>query len=616
MSDTLDLQTRRAPTPSFSSTWDEDSRTVDVIWAAGAPVKRYDWREGGYFLERLEMTPAAVDLSRLNGGASLLDSHAAYSTHDRVGVVVPGSARVVGGQGVATVQLLRNEGGEALADACRSGAGFLLSVGYSTETAVRDESDGESLPTITATRWCPLEISVVNIPADPAARTRSYERTAQMSRTTSIPDELTEVPEIRSAPRQSAPASRMGAKERREAVERFCANVPAEVRSDLLVDHANTSDHEFRAAMFDAVATQQEAAGIFPHTDRSRGDGIDFIRAAGEGLAARGNPTAEVSAGAREFVGRGLPDLARIVLERGGERTGGMSASQCVARALHASSDFGNVLGHAVAISTRRGYEAAADELRAAARQLTVADFREQKVVDLSNVSSLLKVNEHGEFKRGTVKEGEESFSISTFGRVIGLTRQAIVNDQIGLVTDLPLSLGRKARLFEMAHLAGTLLEPRDLSDGPVFGAERGNLLAAQPLNAEGLSKARRVLRTTRDAAGDFLAIRPRFLIVGPSLETEAEKLLSAISATKSDDVNAFAGKLTILVVPAISDETWFLAGDANEADGLIYAHLSGDAGPVVDTRVGFDVDGIEWKIRLDFGSAFIGAQGWVKATS
>ena len=611
-----DLQTRRAPATATSS-WNEEARTVEVIWAAGARVRRRSWAEGE-FVEELAMDAASIRLDRLNGGASLLNSHAAWEMSDRLGTVVPGSVRIANGIATALVKLSRNPAGEALAQDCRDGHGFAVSVGYRILASERIEGEGNELPTIRATDWEPYELSAVPIPADEKARTRSTERTAQMSRTNEQhPDELYDLPtETRSAPRQSAPASRMGAKERREAVERFCANVPAEVRSDLLVDHANTSDHEFRAAMFDAVATQQEAAGIFPHTDRSRGDGIDFIRAAGEGLAARGNPTAEVSAGAREFVGRGLPDLARIVLERGGERTGGMSASQCVARALHASSDFGNVLGHAVAISTRRGYEAAADELRAAARQLTVADFREQKVVDLSNVSSLLKVNEHGEFKRGTVKEGEESFSISTFGRVIGLTRQAIVNDQIGLVTDLPLSLGRKARLFEMAHLAGTLLEPRDLSDGPVFGAERGNLLAAQPLNAEGLSKARRVLRTTRDAAGDFLAIRPRFLIVGPSLETEAEKLLSAISATKSDDVNAFAGKLTILVVPAISDETWFLAGDANEADGLIYAHLSGDAGPVVDTRVGFDVDGIEWKIRLDFGSAFIGAQGWVKATS
>ncbi|UXN73186.1 hypothetical protein N8D56_19765 [Devosia sp. A8/3-2] len=58
-------------------------------------MKRYDWRQGEYYLESLDMTPAAVDLARLNTGAApFLDNHARDTMANRLGAVLPGSARI------------------------------------------------------------------------------------------------------------------------------------------------------------------------------------------------------------------------------------------------------------------------------------------------------------------------------------------------------------------------------------------------------------------------------------------------------------------------------------------------------------------------------------------
>jgi hypothetical protein len=70
MPETLALLTRRADLAP--ATADRDTRTVEVIWSTGAPVRRRDMT--GEYIERLSLDPEAVDLSRLDG-ASVLDAH-------------------------------------------------------------------------------------------------------------------------------------------------------------------------------------------------------------------------------------------------------------------------------------------------------------------------------------------------------------------------------------------------------------------------------------------------------------------------------------------------------------------------------------------------------------
>lgn len=114
-----------------------------------------------------------VRLDRLNAGAALLDSHRAGSVLNVIGSVVPGSARMSGGVGLATVRLSRAPGDADTVSKIADGIIRSISCGYITHAVIRTEATDGSLPTMTATDWEPVELSAVPVPADPGAQFRA-----------------------------------------------------------------------------------------------------------------------------------------------------------------------------------------------------------------------------------------------------------------------------------------------------------------------------------------------------------------------------------------------------------------------------------------------------------
>jgi hypothetical protein len=165
----LPRQTRGAEVRA--SSFNEADNTIDVVWAAGAVVRRSSWRDGPYD-EELVMTPAAVRLERLNAGAPFLNTHADWSLEDVIGSVVPGSARIQNGQGVAKVKLSMAPGDADNVAKIRDGIIRNISVGYISHRIEKIEAEGE-IPLWRVVDWEPLEISAVPVPADPGAQVRS-----------------------------------------------------------------------------------------------------------------------------------------------------------------------------------------------------------------------------------------------------------------------------------------------------------------------------------------------------------------------------------------------------------------------------------------------------------
>ena len=63
----------------------------------------------------------------------------------------------------------------------------------------------------------------------------------------------------------------------------------------------------------------------------------------------------------------------------------------------------------------------------------------------------------------------------------------------------------------------------------------------------------------------------------------------------------------------AASETAWHLAASPNQIDTIEYAYLEGQQGAYIETRNGFDVDGVEIKCRLDFGAKAIDWRGLYK---
>ncbi|MBB3998620.1 prohead protease/major capsid protein fusion protein [Aureimonas pseudogalii] len=583
-----------------TGTWNDDARTVDVIMSSGAAVARRSWSEGAY-TEILEISASAVDLSRCDG-MSVLDSHAPFTIENRVGTVVPGSARISGGNLIGTVKLSRNTLGESLAQDLRDGHGFSVSVGYRVDTYTWDEGSGDAIPTLTATRWLPMELSIVAIPADAAARTRSHERTTAMNDVTAAPS--TASPAVAAERQRGIEIGLIG---RRAGMD--AATIEAAV-------NGNTTIADFRAAAFEAMATRQEQTPSFPHSPaRTSSDGASDLEARGEALFARANPGHRLSERARRHANLLPAEHARDLLRARGESVTGLSHAGLITRALHATSDFPAIIVAAGSMAVREGYAQLDTEIRQTARPTTLENFKTHHSVNLSSAPRLLKVNEHGEYKRGTFRENAEGYGLSTFGRIIGVTRQLLINDDTNIFSRIPQRLGQSAREFELASLVAFIEGNPTMSDGfAVFSPEHNNLGAGAALSVASLSAARLAMRRQIGLAGEAIGVRPRFLIVPAELETVAEQVLAEIAARAVSDVNPFAGKLVLIVEHRLADKAaWYLAADPAQIDGLEFAHLAGQEGPVMESKAGWDVDGVEIKVRLDYGAGWVDYRAWFK---
>jgi hypothetical protein len=152
------------------------------------------------------------------------------------------------------------------------------------------------------------------------------------------------------------------------------------------------------------------------------------------------------------------------------------------------------------------------------------------------------------------------------------------------------------------------------MSDGKaLFHADHGNKAASGGAIADDtLSAARLAMRSQTGLSGQPISASPKYLLVPPAQETAAEKWLAIIAAAKAADVNPFSGSLSLVVEPRLSSATrWYVAADATEIDGLEYAYLAGGEGPQVESKSGWDVDGVEVRVILDFGAGFIDWRGW-----
>ena len=105
--------------------------------------------------------------------------------------------------------------------------------------------------------------------------------------------------------------------------------------------------------------------------------------------------------------------------------------------------------------------------------------------------------------------------------------------------------------------------------------------------------------------------VEPAYVVVPPELETSTEKLLTSIQPVVIDNVNVFS-RLKLIVEPRFKDAfRWYVVADPASVDGLEYAYLAGSPGPQTFTRLGFEIDGVETKVRLDYGGGFVDWRGW-----
>ena len=650
-----------------------EERTVEIIWTTGATVQRVrweGWEDRIEYDEELIVNDKSIRMDRMNGPAGIpfLDSHRSWGTESVIGSVVPGSVKIEGGQGVATIRLSSAPGCADVVHKIMERTIRSVSVGYRVHEYKITKRDGQR-ELWQAVDWEPFEISAVAMPADAGAVIRSgndsaatpalhpcliirQDQTAVQSAQSKGKtmtdktnpgggaDDQTRAnpnppapPAPPANPALTADAIRADVLATTTTVLDLCARhgLDAKFGTDMIGKGATLDS--IRGAILDKIAERDATGGrttepVFAQARTESANDLAFRDGMEEAIMHRSNPgVVKLTDKGRQFRGLTLIELAREALQRRGVNTRGMSRLEVAGEALmgragvgyHGGSDFPSILANVANKSLRAAYDGTPRTFVAWAKQTSIPDFKQVQRTQLGGAPDLLRVPESGEFTYGTIGEGKEVYSLTTYGRIIGINRQTLINDDLDAFTRIPTAFGASAADLESDLVYGVLLANAAMNDGvALFHATHGNLGTAGAISETTLAEAYRAFGNQKGLEGRVISVQPRYLITPPGTRSvEARKNVAATTPSGVSGVNAFAGRLEPIeearLIPAAGADPWFLSADPSRVDTVEYAYLDGANGIFTETRTGFEVDGIEIKARHDFATKAIDWRGLFK---
>ena len=628
-----------------SESFDAEARTVDIVYATSTPV-RY-----GRVREVLRIDEESIVTDRMDAEhCYLIWNHNVYDGPPPVGRVI--AYRIENGEAVATVQLSEDPVHAGTVADIQSGMLRSVSAGFRVYATEETENEDGSVDVL-VTRWEPYEISLTVIPADPASRIRSMDLPAEergiLSRLAALlrrsepepapepapdpepepapqpePETITTTSDADATTTEEEPSmthEEILAAERARVAAITALQTRHNLPADFVTRHvaAGTTEDAARADALELIAAQSAPDANTARTRVTRDEHETFVTRAEAALVSRmtgEEPTAE----ARELRNLSTVELARRFVGAGADS---MSRSDVIAAALstrsgmHTTSDFAAVLGNAGRRTLRAAYDAAPRSFGAFTRTVDLTDFRPHERVSLGDAPNLVQRKAEGvEVTYGTVGESSESIQLATYDRALSISRQMLVNDELGAFARIAGMFGRRAAELEADLVYAVLTGSQKMSDGKnLFHASRGNLISAA-LDVAGLSAARAAMRKQKGIDGGHIAISPRTLIVGPDLETEAQKILSPISAVVADAVNVFSGSLGLAVDSRIEGADFYVAADPAALDTIELAYLDGARGVQVRTIENPMRDGVDILARLDVAARAIEWRGLLKASA
>lgn len=620
------------------STYNAEKHTVEVVMSAGTRVQRW------YGAEELAIEPDAIDLTRVSGGVcKLLDSHNAYEIEKILGSVI--AARIEGGKLIGVLQFALTEKGQAAEGMVARGELTAVSIGYQVKvwrnSEILNEGTANEMYVWRADQWTLLECSFVSVPADPNAVVRSavpqpgnntsansgdaleesedmHKRNAPGSAPAVIPAQpAAAVEPVRAAePVAAAPVAAAPAP---AAVTRFDAvsgdDFMNSARSFGLATEARTlleqngrgeiSSEAARIRLLE-LATERQRSATAPAGGAARviSDETEVTRASiEEALFARATNAAPTDR-ARQYTNLRMLEMAVRV-------TPGLARDErdarIIIRAANSTGDFPNLLANVANKILLARYTTATPTYQAIAGRRDLKDFKQTSLLRIGDFPTLQPYAEGGEIKSGTVNEGKETVILGSYGRVLRLTRQAIVNDDLSAFEQMFANMGTMISLFENATFM--TMKAQNSGNGPklsdtvnLFNASHNNLAGSgAAISVASLGVGRAAIRKQKNLDGNVLNLNPTILFVGADKETEAQQQVTAVTPKNASDVNPFGGQLTVVTDGSVAGNAWELYADPKIAPAFVYGFLQDAPGPKVFSGQEIGFDGMSWQVTEDF---------------
>lgn len=603
---------------------DTDSRTVELSFSSETPYGRW------FGDEILCHDEECINLERFNNGLGTV-----LFNHDRDAVV--GHIEKVwleDNRGKALARFDTDEQSETIFQKVQSGTLQGVSVGYAIyRYEVLEDEDTKSTngrfngPAYVVTDWEPLEISIVSVPADPTVGVgRSAEEIhtsidTQEDNTRMDQEKTLEVQEVKSTPVETG-ITQEDLQKAMEQERKRTSEITALFR-DFDVEGADeaivmgVSVDEARAMVMDQLRARNKGVSVTmgeAESDKFRAAAQDAV------LMAAGIPVADAAPGANELRGHSLVELARESLQREGLQANFGDNMELARQAINSTSTFPAIMSNLANKSVMTGFNEAETTYQIWAGKGSNRDFKEAARVALSEAGNLELVPEGGQFQQDFLGEASARTKVATYGKLFSLTRQAIINDDLGLFSKIATKYGSAAKRLVNKMVYAQLTGNVKMQDNiALFDTKHGNVAGTgEALSVKAIAKAITAMRRQKGITGEAtLNITPKYLVVPPELEVTAYQIVNstaAVDGVNSGVVNPYKGRFVVVADAELTDpDAWYLVADASQHDTIEVTYLNGVETPRLETRQGFDVDGIEYKVAFDCGVSALDFRGVFK---
>lgn len=605
---------------------DTDSRTVELSFSSETPYGRW------FGDEILCHDEECINLERFNNGLGTV-----LFNHDRDAVV--GHIEKVwleDNRGKALVRFDTDEQSETIFQKVQSGTLQGVSVGYAINRyEVLEDEDTKSTngrfngPAYVVTDWEPLEISIVSVPADPTVGVgRSAEEIhtsidTQEDNTRMDQEKTLEVQEVKSTEPVETGITQADLQKAMEQERKRTSEITALFR-DFDVEGADeaivmgVSVDEARAMVMDQLRARNKGVSVTmgeAESDKFRAAAQDAV------LMAAGIPVADAAPGAQELRGYSMVEMARESLRRESGSTVNFGDNMELARAaINSTSTFPAIMSNLANKSVMVGFNEAETTYQIWAGKGSNRDFKEAARVALSEAGNLELVPEGAQFKQDSFGEASARTKVATYGKLFSLTRQAIINDDLGLFSKIATKYGSAAKRLVNKMVYAQLTGNVKMQDNvALFDSKHGNVAGTgEALSVKAIAKAITAMRRQKGITGEAtLNITPKYLVVPPELEVTAYQIVNstaAVDGVNSGVVNPYKGRFIVVADAELTDpDAWYLVADATQHDTIEVTYLNGVETPRLETRQGFDVDGIEYKVAFDCGVSALDFRGLYK---
>ena len=266
-------------------------------------------------------------------------------------------------------------------------------------------------------------------------------------------------------------------------------------------------------------------------------------------------------------------------------------------KAAFSNADIPNVLSNVAHKFVLVGFGAVGDGWRQISRAVSVSDFKAVKGVRLVMGGLLKALGKSGELQHVDLSDEDRSIQAATKGSIVGITREDLINDDLGVLALLPERFGQMSGRTINKDVFGTLS-----TTGSDYGANTSGALAVGTL-----ATAYALALGIKDANGDPLGALPNKILCGPNNFITARNIYQSEfvhgASGKTPSANEMRGLLEAITSPFLSGTKYWLFNDAFPLVDV--AFLNGVQTPTVETaNADFNQLGIQMRCYYDYGAS------------